>query len=236
MLEDDKLIQMLRDAHEVNAFEKGESFDDLDSIVVTEPAPLRLSETSRAPSGGSMFFGGTRRWLAPLGIAATVAVVAGVFVVSQPPRLAPASGGPRAVSTASNQPVVSDSLSTPRGVEASSTVLMAIMQDDAGKLDCVRWSGEILKGRALAEVSDDELRAMGMNLLCTDQSRRLLVVGMQGPTVKLPQSDSTAREIASCMLGAPACASDAAFNPAHCASSGCIDAQVNIRVRQVAVR
>lgn len=137
--------------------------------------------------------------------------------------------------------VVAPASSVPLGAAPSmgdshGTVVMAIVEDDTGGLRCVRWSPAVLGNRKLNEVRPDELRALGMTMVCAESPRRVLVVGMEGPRREVvPTSDAHANDLARCILSSPACGSGV-FDAGRCAQAGCVGTDVNVRVESVAMK
>lgn len=126
--------------------------------------------------------------------------------------------------------------SPPSAVESHGTVVMAIVEDDAGGLRCVRWSPGVLGQRKLNEIRPDELRALGMTMVCAESPRRVLVVGMEGPRREVvPTSDAHATDMARCILSSPACGSGV-FDAGRCAQAGCVGSDVSVRVESVAMK
>jgi hypothetical protein len=118
---------------------------------------------------------------------------------------------------------------------AESSVLMAIVEDAPGHVRCVRWVGVNFGGRSLCELTPEELRAIGMGMLCAEDSPRALVVGMQGPRSALPSSDDHATALARCLLKTASCGVGT-FDSTRCAQAGCAGARVRMRVESLALR
>ena len=116
-----------------------------------------------------------------------------------------------------------------------SSLLLAVYQNDAGKLSCVNWSAEALNGRTISSFSTDELTRMGLALACDPSAARILVVGLEGPAAALPTSDARAQAVAQCLSSTTPCGSGT-FNSQTCASAGCLDHEVTVRVESVALR
>lgn len=205
MLSDERLQQLLRDAHALESFERGEA--SVPTVV-----------TGRNYT----------RWI--VAAAASVAVLAGAGVVllqsvarshrTTPPLIAHTD-------PAVNVPPVAQA--------ATSSLLLAVYQNDSGKLSCVNWSADALKGRNISSLTAEELTRLGLTLACDPQAARILVVGLEGPTASLPSSDARAHLVAQCLSTTPPCASGE-FNPKTCASAGCLDTEVKVRVESLALK
>ncbi|HZW07457.1 MAG TPA: hypothetical protein VFF65_10060 [Phycisphaerales bacterium] len=201
MLSDDRLQQLLRDAHALESFERGGG----------TPAVKTRSR---------------RVWWAVK--AAAVLAVAGAVVLVVGNRPAPSPPADSIVSTV--KPPVA-----PVPAENVASLLLAVYQDDDGTLSCVNWSSDALKGRAIASMTADELTRMGLALACDPQAARILVVGLEGPAAALPSSDARAQVVAECLSTTPPCA-PGTFNPRTCASAGCLDTEVKVRIAAMALK
>jgi hypothetical protein len=156
---------------------------------------------------------------------------------------APSAAPPAPTPTAPPTPIASTgSPTTPRplaaneGLEPSGMVLLAVMQDEQGLLECVRWSDHSLaSGQRMADLSAADLKQMGLQLACGDDPHTLLVVGLEGPSAMLPCSDERARELAMCLLTSEAC-SPLAFDRGACGRTGCADHGLQMRVESLAMR
>lgn len=123
----------------------------------------------------------------------------------------------------------------PRDLVTQGSVVLAIADDGTGEPTCVNWSSTALAGRSLHELRDEDLRQMGLALSCTGDTRRMLVVGIQGPKSALPLTEEGAVDVAKCMLATPPC-EGSVFNAKACASSACLSQEVQVRVKSVAMR
>lgn len=210
MLSDDQLEQLLRDAHAVEAFHRG---DDV-------PAPKTVRPWSNASAAGPRY-----RWLALAAAAlALIAIPVAIYSTRSSGTIAPRQ---TTIATPDRQ-------TAPDAVPTSSLVL-AVYQNDAGKLSCVNWSAEAFHGRTLASLTSEELTRVGLSLSCDPTAARVLVVGMQGPASALPTTDDHARAVAQCLSTSAPCTSGS-FNPTTCASSGCLSQQVQVRIESLALR
>lgn len=208
MLDDRHLEELLCAAHQVDLMEQ-------ESAQSTARHTWKIERTVAWVAGG-------------LAAAAAVALVANL---SWPVGGAavPDGSGPVAVRP------VPEVIAKP--AEARESVLMAIAEDDAGGLRCVKWSPGVWGQRPLSDVASEELRSIGLSLGCETAVRRLLVVGMEGPTALLPHSDAHASEVAQCILRQPPCAADG-FDRGACsaAGGGCVGSDVSVRVELIAGR
>lgn len=203
MLSDERLQQLLRDAHALETFER-----------VGAPVPS---------AAGRNF----TRWI--IAIAASVAVLAGVGLVLVQSLARNQRAAPQLIAHA-------DPAAPPQpAAPATSSLLLAVYQNDSGNLSCVNWSADALKGRNVASLTAEELTRLGLALACDPQAARILVVGLEGPTASLPSSDARAHMVAQCLSATPPCASGT-FNSRTCASAGCLDTQIKVRVESLALR
>ena len=191
MLNDQRLENLLRDAREVDAIERGGA---------RFPMWARVSMMAAA---------------------AVVLLVLGAWFAllrSTPTAAAPdiAHGAP---------------VETP----SHGSVVMAVAEDESGKLKCVKWSANALGGKELDQVGVTELTRAGLSLSCDPAPVRMLVVGLQGPKTQLPDSDKRAQEIAECILKTPACGSGA-FDAQFCAQAGCAGNGMQVRVEAIALK
>lgn len=177
MLSDDRLENLLRDAHAL------ESFDH--SGVAT---PAKELWTNRWGQGGGRRSG----WL--LAAAAAVALIVVPVVMLN---------GGKAKSAGQHAPPGTDAVAAP----PRASLLMAVYQNDAGKFSCVNWSADALKGRKISSLSAEELTRIGLTLSCDPAAARILVVGLEGPASALPSSDARAHAVAQCLTSSPPCAS-----------------------------
>ena len=195
MLSDDRIQQLLRDAHAVESFERGE-------------APVAKVRT--------------RRWAyyaaAVIGLYVCLHLTLSVVLVPRTPR----------------DPQIQPLVVQPEPVTQSS-ILLAVYQNDAGKLSCVNWSADALKGRAVSSLSTEELTRLGLTLACDPAAARILVVGLEGPAAALPTTDDRAKAVAQCLSASPPCASGV-FNPKTCASAGCLDNNITVRIESLALK
>jgi hypothetical protein len=131
-------------------------------------------------------------------------------------------------------PLADDPSGAPVG---ANSVVLAIVPDDRGELRCVRWLPGPLCGAGgpgLAGVHADELRAMGMGMLCEETAPRVLVVGLEGPAGSLPASDAHAADLARCILKSPGGKLPGASEV--CTPGTCMPSTVRMRMEAVTVR
>jgi hypothetical protein len=123
----------------------------------------------------------------------------------------------------------------PQAAEKRGSVVMAVAEDGEGKLKCVKWSADALGGKALDEVGANDLARAGLALQCDAAPARMLVVGLQGPVARLPDSDKRAMEIAECILRTPSCGAGS-FDAKFCAQAGCAGSDIHVRVEPIALK
>lgn len=203
------------------------------------PSPLRLAGAGHGRSLGA--------WAA---LAAGVAIIAsgGIWLSANPTRNAPgiASGartlalGPKPEAASADvqpgpPPQAVAANEEPALLERRSAAVLAIVQDDAGHLQCVQWSSSPWQAeRNLADVRTDELRDLGVGMLCERAARRVLVVGLEGPTHEMPTSDEHAATIARCILHSPH--GDLPGAAEVCTPGTCMPTSVKMRMESVALR
>ncbi len=140
---------------------------------------------------------------------------------------------PRGVVEVAGKPPRQDSPDV--AASPTSSLLLAVYQNGAGKLSCVNWSTDVLKGRAVTSLSANELTRLGLTLACDPEAARILVVGLEGPAGSLPCSDARAQAVAQCLSTTPPCAAGV-FNPRTCAAAGCLDTDVKVRIESLALK
>jgi len=197
--------------------------DRLQRLLRDAHALERFERGAAAPAARPV---ASRVWWAA-GVAAAVAVLsAGAWLFgSRGPAPSPRDG----VVNAGTRPVGA------APVEQVASLLLAVYQDDDGTLSCVNWSADALKGRAMSSLTADELTRMGLALACDPQAARILVVGLEGPAGALPSSDARAQVVAECLSTTPPCA-PGTFNPRTCASAGCLDTEIKVRIESLALK
>ncbi len=222
---DERLLRWLRSAADVEAFD-GASTEGSAHVI---RRPTAHAGRTRSPSSHAI----ARRWVAAAAVflLGGLAVSAYVYTQANSGRTAGTSGAPLAVNTtgtASGSGIDPD-------LHAESTVLMAIVEDAPGHVRCVRWTGVTFGGRSLSDLTPEELRTIGMGMLCAEDSQRALVVGMQGPRSALPSSDDHAAALARCLVKTASCGVGV-FDAARCAQAGCAGERVRMRVESLALR
>jgi hypothetical protein len=212
MLSDKRLENLLRDAHALEAFER----------VGAPPGSAKPWPNTARPGGGEPRYRGL------LAAAAVLALIVTPVVLYKGLTGGTAKQTPVVVGTPDKAP---DHPTPP----PTSSLLLAVYQNDAGKFSCVNWSADALKGRAIASLTADELTRLGLTLACDPGAARILVVGLEGPAAALPTSDDRAKAVAQCLSTTPPCASGT-FDPQTCASAGCLDNQVTVRIESLALK
>lgn len=123
------------------------------------------------------------------------------------------------------------------GPARADAVVLTIVPDDRGELKCVRWAsgpwGGTL-GQKLADVHADELRAMGLGMVCEHTAPKVLVVGLEGPAEMLPTSDARAADLARCILKTPR--GSLPSSSEVCTPGTCMPATVRMRMEAVVMR
>lgn len=220
-LNDERLLELLRAAHEVNNLEAG----------VHEPLPAR---TTLAPS-----FPLRHKLIALSSIAAMVALAAAVwfanFNAAQPQPAQPTIDPRTSTAANSTTPSTSPTDESDTDTETRKAVVLAIGETDTGELACVNWSADVLQGRTIHQVNDDELKRLGMALMCESPSRRMIVVAMEGPQTVIPTTNQRASEMARCLLKAPACG-PSQFDQTRCANAGCLTPEISVRMKSIALK
>lgn len=234
MMTDRQLENLLRMAHEADEFARAD-----------QPA-LRLVNGG-APRTARPIWRSALAWGS---MAAVLGLAVGVWML----RPAPTSGPALAV----NRPAAPATLSDPAASATVSaaweagwskiesmfglslprqgSVVMAIVQDQAGGIRCVRWTEhEWSEGRNLDQVDSAELKALAKTLVCERDAPRVVVVGLEGPAPTLPQSESMATEVAECILRSPTC-HPATWSPTSCAQQACMPEAVRVRFETLAMR
>ena len=116
-------------------------------------------------------------------------------------------------------------------------MVLTIVPDDRGELKCVRWAsgpwGGTL-GQKLADVHADELRAMGLGMVCEHTAPKVLVVGLEGPAEMLPTSDARAADLARCILKTPR--GSLPSSSEVCTPGTCMPTTVRMRMEAVVMR
>lgn len=175
------------------------------------------------------------RRAAPLAAAAMVALAAlAAAFLSRPASTAPA---PLATTpTPAPRPALAFTL-PPAGLESSATVLLAVAQDEHGRIQCVRFSDRALApGEHLDDLTQDDLPALGLDVSCGPAARRVLLLGLTGPSAALPCSPESAEELARCVLASDACGH--AFDQPLCTrlGSACAQPGLDVHVATLAMR
>lgn len=134
---------------------------------------------------------------------------------------------------------------TPRGVivqpatagTGEDTVLLAVFHDELAGTRCVSWRDYDFAGnKCLGDVSEKELRGLCLRSAgletCGSKPQQVMVVALSGPRDSLPESDSSAQQLADCILrGERMCDSaGACFVPA---ARGCVPKNVSFRIETV---
>ncbi len=116
---------------------------------------------------------------------------------------------------------------------ATRSVVLAISEDAAGEVACVRWADHCpVPGTRLADMGEADLARLGAELGCEPGEGRVLIVGMEGPAGAVPASDAEVARIAGCFRDAAACGegAGAGFDSSGCAATVCAAPTVAVRV------
>lgn len=219
-LNDQRLLELLRAAHEVNNLEAGISDSPPTRTAITPSLVLR------------------RRLFAISALAAMVALVAAAWIVSvnaPQPQPSQPTINPRTTASSNTTTTTSPTDKADTDTDTRKAVVLAIGETDTGELACVNWSADVLQGRTIHQVNDEELKRLGMALMCESPSRRMIVVAMEGPQTVIPTTNQRASEMARCLLKAPACGSFQ-FDQTRCATAGCLTPEVNVRMKSIALK
>lgn len=114
--------------------------------------------------------------------------------------------------------------------------LLAILEDDAGRVESVKWvEHDWEAGKGLDDAKASDLVALSLMMSSDHTPRQMTVVGLRGPADELPLGDARAQELASCIVRAPAkCSSMSCCNPG--AAVECIPDDVSVRFERVSFR
>lgn len=215
MLDDRRLEQLLRAGHEVDSLE----------VEVALPAGRIGPRTARWE---------TRVLWGAIAAAAVIGVSVWALIGRGGSPSPGNGGGNDIVVLPPVKPAPGSTPVDPTVADEHGTVVMAIIEDERGGLRCVKWSPGSWGSRPLSALKGDELKAMGMAMVCADAPKRLLVVGMEGPRKEMMlASDAHAADVAKCILSAPSCGSGT-FDSGRCAQAGCVGSEVSVRVESVA--
>ncbi|MBK9187865.1 MAG: hypothetical protein IPM33_02815 [Phycisphaerales bacterium] len=96
------------------------------------------------------------------------------------------------------QRALGEMLSDPMKVEGNLAMVIAIVRGDQGECECVHWRRHQLPaGKALADLSRNELLRLGMQDSCPASTDRLLVVGVACD--EIPLDGRLAGQLAACV-------------------------------------
>jgi len=116
-------------------------------------------------------------------------------------------------------------------------VLLAIIEDDAGHIECVQWAEHDWdhQGRTLADMKASDMVALSLMMTYDRSPRQMTLVGLTGPADELPLGDARAAELASCIMKAPArCSQQTCCNDG--AAAECIPDDVSVRFERFSLR
>ena len=96
------------------------------------------------------------------------------------------------------QNALAEMFADPLNAEQRVALVVAIARGEQGECDCIRWKRHTLpEGKALADLSKNELLRLGMQDSCAGTSSRLLVVGVACD--EIPLDGTLAGQVASCV-------------------------------------
>jgi hypothetical protein len=222
-------ITLLEQVNDLDAFER-----DLASQPIAMPA-LRLHPTSVRVSSGSP---SSRRWWMSLGGLAVAASLLAVVMLSKSLPDGDTSSNPSSPTPDGvlNTTIASGDLQQPTDPHA--TVLLTIVEgsDPATGLPCAACRTVDLlatdgREQTLLAHAEPSVIQDAMNRTCSTGARRVVVVGLSGPSRALPSNEAQATQLAQCIMTAPGATSpggDAAV--ISNAATACMPDSVSVRV------
>jgi hypothetical protein len=222
-------ITLLEQVDELDAFER-----DLASQPIATPA-LRFHPTSVRVSSGSTT---SRRWWMSLG---GLAVAASLLVIVMASKFQPLEGTaptptPLSPDVSINTTIAGGDLSQPTDPHA--TVLLTIVEgsDPATGLPCAACRTVDLlatdgREQTLLAHAEPSVIQDAMNRTCSPGARRVVVVGLSGPSRALPSTEAQATQLAQCIMTAPGASSPGGdATVISNAASACMPDSVSVRV------
>lgn len=206
------------------------------NLPLHAPARLHINMPTRAAKPAY------RLW-ASLGGLAVAASLLVVFVLNQHPKPVDPLGG----STIADLPLPKGSnqhLPSPHIADASpaadphASVLLTIVEgsDPATGLPCASCRTVDLvatdgKEQTLLAHAEPVVIQDAMNRTCSPSARRVVVVGLSGPTKALPKTEAQATQLAQCIMTAPGASSPGGdADVISSAASACMPESVSVRV------
>jgi len=102
------------------------------------------------------------------------------------------------------QRALGEMLADPMRAEGKLAMVIAIVRGDQGECECVHWRRHRLpEGKALADLSRNELLRLGMQDSCPSDASRLLVVGVA--CEEIPLDANLAGQLAACVDAGDSC-------------------------------
>ncbi len=234
-----QLLTMVREADEADALTSGRTVQP-PSAVPHHPHPHRPHSDQPLPfvrprAGAPVRWAAAAAGLLLAGLALRALLVPAASPVPADRSIAPPGPGAAAglaTRHESAHAAATGALPSPAG-EQREFALLAIVPDEAGRLQCVEWSSE-RQTRSLADLGVDEMRQLGIGLLCQSDARQVLVVGIEGPRHAMPSTDEHAAEIARCILYTPH--RDLPGEAEVCNPGTCMPTTVRMRMESIALR
>lgn len=207
-MDDRRLESLIRMASEI---------EELERAAADTPA-LRLVHAPAAPRAARSV---PRLWLRVGTFAAAAACVAMAIMLARP--ASPGARGPVAVVPdpapvapvrpplkLAIEPTITPEyarklIETLEGRNEVATGVLAIYEDSAGVVRCVRWHPHEFDGRTLDELTPGEVVRVsyGRPYCAVVGPHRLIAVAVRGPVKNLPTSDERAQALAECIVGEP---------------------------------
>lgn len=207
---------------------------EADRLEGLEPEPLAIAHApgaARAWSGRRL----VSRVLATAAIVALGAAVISQFVSPATPTHRGGSGGVLAAGQTGRAVILQPAQAARDSGE--DTVILAVFHDPLVGTRCVSWRDYDFDGnKCLTDVSEKELRGLCLRSAgldsCGEHPRQVMLVALAGPRHSLPESDSSAQQLADCILsGERMCDSaGACYVPA---ARGCVPKNVSFRIETV---
>jgi hypothetical protein len=191
----ESLVAMANEVRELDQIANSSSIVDSKLRVHVPRAPAARSHRRRVLRTS---------WIAGVcSLAAVLAVFAGVRMMLNIPgssRTPDDNDLTRRDDTGAN--AVADSLpSDASSAAAQIGVVMAIVQDALGVVQCVAWEPRELRCCGASEAAAGDLFAASLNSPCVNSADRVVLVALAGPADSLPGNDAQAHAIATCLVG-----------------------------------
>lgn len=80
-------------------------------------------------------------------------------------------------------------------------VVVAIFHDPISGQRCVKWrEHDWTDNKCLSDVESEEVQTVNVGRACTPMPRQVLMIALSGPQTELPTNDTTAAQLADCIL------------------------------------